>query len=133
MGSSGVVSTGRVYQFSRCTFSAGSEEGNIVTSREYELTLRPADNEIALRGQLDQINVLLKTIVQLIITQHKAAVDTQDASSTLLKGAVDLREPVLYALDDIENLASQELTEAQLMQEMDEAMAQAEDEDAWAT
>jgi hypothetical protein len=128
LGTSGVVSTGRLYKFSRCTFSVGSEESNIVSSPEYELTLNPANSETALAAQLDQIKVLLKIIVHLIITQHQVATDTQDARRTLLEGADDLQEPPLGVLDAIETLASQDLTEAQLVREIDDAMVQEEEE-----
>jgi hypothetical protein len=119
---SGIISTGRLYQFSRLTDEAGSDKATIVVSPELELSLQTNTSEACVAAQLDQIKILLKTIVHILRTQQQVITDSEAARAAMIEGREDLHQPHCWYIDAIETAASRELTEAQNRRDAKEAL-----------
>jgi hypothetical protein len=122
VGCSGIISTGRLYQFSRLAYTAGSDQATIVVSPELELSLLTNTSEACVAAQLAQIKLLLKTIVHILRTQQQVITDSEAARAAMIEGRADLHLPHCLYIDAIETAASRELTEAQNRQDAKEAL-----------
>ena len=69
INTAGVVSSGRLYQFSKCHFDDAAGQTDIRHSKVYELTLRTTC-EAERIGQLCQIEKILRIIVGIILSQY---------------------------------------------------------------
>ena len=118
MDTAGIVSTARLYQFSKCHFNDATNECSIRHSKEYELILSTS-NDVERAAQLKQLKTILRIIVDMIFKQNEMINNGADARHDMTTAAaVDLTSdvPDVMQNDRDEMVASQLLDELEAVQ-----------------